>query len=504
MTITAPWYKRITYRQIVLAIVVLLGFGIRIFDLTDPPLDFHPTRQLRSAILARSFYYQWNPSADPVLREKAINMGNSLEVYEPPILETLTAGIYLIAGQEIWWISRIMNALFWSIGGLVLFWIARRYTGFAASLVGLAFYLYLPFSIIASRSFQPDPWMVMWLLLAMASLLRWMDTGQWVDAIAAGLITGMAILVKMITVFPLVLIWGAVILTQLDSPARYKNARFYIAIVLAAVPSILFYIINLGSRSSGFFSFWTVALSHLVLESNFYADWLVMLHNQFSLSNILLSLVGTIIAKRELKALLVGGWTGYFIYGLFFPYQMVTHEYYHLMLIPLIGLSIVSVAEAVNGLIQPQDWFWRLAAVAVLVGSCGYCLYVGRSVLIARSYANEPIAWKKIGDAIPADGKIIALTSEYGNRLMYYGWRGIAGYWPDSGDLRLFSLAGSGPTDFASYFKDKINGMDYFLVTMFSEFDAQPDLKDELTKNYPVLSEGDGYVLYDLRTGKAR
>src|SRR5512133_1130854 len=269
---TQPWYTRRFIQTILLALVILLGFGIRIFDLTDPPLDFHPTRQLRSAILARSFYYQWNPSADPPLREKAVNMGNSLESYEPPILEALVASVYLAAGQEIWWVSRILNAIFWSIGGLVLFWISRRYTGTFASLIGLAFYLYLPFSIIASRSFQPDPWMVMWLLLAMASLLRWMDTGRWRDAIIAGLLTGMAVLVKMTTVFPLVLIWAAVILTQIGSLIRFKDIKFYAAVALAAIPSVLFYIINLGSRSSHFFSFWTGALSHLVLELKFYAD----------------------------------------------------------------------------------------------------------------------------------------------------------------------------------------------------------------------------------------
>jgi hypothetical protein len=149
-----------------------------------------------------------------------------------------------------------------------------------------------------------------------------------------------------------------------------------------------------------------------------------------------------------------------------------------------------------------QHGLWRAAAAGVLVLSSAYCLYVSRSVLVASNYASEPVAWKKIGAAIPADGKVIALTSEYGNRLMYYGWRGIAGYWPDSGDLRLFNLAGTGPTDFASYFKDKTAGMDYFLVTMFSEFDAQPDLKNELTTKYPVLSEGDGYILFDLRNPK--
>ncbi|BCY16203.1 hypothetical protein hrd7_00520 [Leptolinea sp. HRD-7] len=496
---TVSWYSRRDVQAVLLAVVVLLGFGIRIFDLTDPPLDFHPTRQLRSAILARSFYYQWNPAADPVLREKAVNMGNSLEVYEPPILEGLVAGVYLASGQEIWWVSRILNALFWCTGGLALFSIARRYTGFFASLTGLAFYLYLPFSIIASRSFQPDPWMVMWLLLAIDALLRWMDTSRWKDAVFAGLLAGITVLIKMVTVFPLVFIWAAVILTKGGLKSRFKNGQFYTAVVLAAVPSVIFYLFNLGSRSSDFFSFWTVALSHLVLESNFYADWLVMLHNQFALSNILLSMLGITLARREFKAVLAAGWTGYFIYGLFFPYQMVTHEYYHLIVIPLIGLSLTPVVEMINIGLSTQHWSWRAAAAGVLVLSSAYCLYVSRSVLVATNYASEPLAWKKIGDAIPAEGKVIALTSEYGNRLMYYGWRGIAGYWPDSGDLRLFSMAGSAPTDFESYFKDKTAGMDYFLVTMFSQFDAQPDLKNELTTKYPVLSEGDGYILFDLR-----
>ena len=41
-------------------LVLLLGLGIRLVDLTDPPLDFHATRQLRSAILARAAYFQFS------------------------------------------------------------------------------------------------------------------------------------------------------------------------------------------------------------------------------------------------------------------------------------------------------------------------------------------------------------------------------------------------------------------------------------------------------------
>ncbi len=38
--------------------LLLLGLGIRLLDLTDPPLDIHPTRQLHSALMARGMYYR--------------------------------------------------------------------------------------------------------------------------------------------------------------------------------------------------------------------------------------------------------------------------------------------------------------------------------------------------------------------------------------------------------------------------------------------------------------
>ena len=61
---------RLTLIQItVLVVVCLVGFGIRMYHLKDPPLDFHPTRQLRSALISRSVYYQLNPAADPAKRK---------------------------------------------------------------------------------------------------------------------------------------------------------------------------------------------------------------------------------------------------------------------------------------------------------------------------------------------------------------------------------------------------------------------------------------------------
>ncbi|HJS29813.1 MAG TPA: hypothetical protein VJ768_09335, partial [Anaerolineales bacterium] len=43
---------------VTLAVLYVVGLGVRLADLTDPPLDFHPTRQLRSAIIAREMYLE--------------------------------------------------------------------------------------------------------------------------------------------------------------------------------------------------------------------------------------------------------------------------------------------------------------------------------------------------------------------------------------------------------------------------------------------------------------
>ena len=109
--------------------LLFLGLGLRLYDLTDQPIDFHPTRQLRGAIVARGMYYEMLPDADPELRQKAINFWASTGEYEPPFLERMVALTYLIVGGEYPWIARIYNALLWIIGGAALFALARRASG---------------------------------------------------------------------------------------------------------------------------------------------------------------------------------------------------------------------------------------------------------------------------------------------------------------------------------------------------------------------------------------
>jgi hypothetical protein len=143
----------------IIAVVLLfaLGLGIRLYDLTDAPLDFHPTRQLHSMMIARGIYYQDLDSAPEWKRDLAVQQWKAEMLLEPPLVENLAVLGYRLAGGEYLWLPRLFSILFWMIGAGLLYWIAKDITGANGGVIALTYVLLLPFAVIASRSFQPEP-----------------------------------------------------------------------------------------------------------------------------------------------------------------------------------------------------------------------------------------------------------------------------------------------------------------------------------------------------------
>lgn len=492
---TSTWQSRAN--GLVLMVIFALGIGIRLYDLTDPPLDFYASRQLRSAIIARSIYYQLNANLDPALRQMAEGLAK-LEVYEPPILENIVGFTDYLIGGEFFWIGRIYNAIFWALGGLALYLAGRRFASFPAILVGLSYYFFLPFSVIGSRSFQPDPWMVMWIFITAFTLYRWAETKTWKWAFIAGVAGGIAILVKVMAGFFVVGMLAILTITVVGFKRLFRDPQPWLIGVLMLSPALVYYLALNPQRSGDFLSFWTVGLSGLVTSTHFYADWLAMVKGLTGLTMFMAALLGVLLAEKKMRSLLIGGWLGYGLFGLTFPYQYITHDYYHLALIPLIALSVLPVLDAFFDVLRKQQWVWQATAVAILVFAAGYSLYVSRSILYAADYALEPASWARVGAALPEGRPFVALTADYGMRLSYYGWRNITAAWPSTADLKLSALSGNDPLEYENYFNEVTAGKDYFLVTAFSELDAQPQLKELLTDRYPVYVEGNGFIIYDL------
>src|SRR5512138_1819409 len=204
MSISTQSERRISLPLLISVIALfVLGAILRLIDLNDPPLDFHTSRQLRNSIVARNIYYQSLPDADPQKQELAASFANAVGHYEPPIIESLVAFTYRLIGHESYAIPRIWDILFWLLAGLALFDLARRAISPWASLVALAYFFVLPFSVQASRSFQPDPLMTASFAVGIYFLYRWSeeisdDKQSWKWAVVAGLILGFAVLVKIV------------------------------------------------------------------------------------------------------------------------------------------------------------------------------------------------------------------------------------------------------------------------------------------------------------------
>src|SRR5512134_1668930 len=135
-----------------LALVLIFGaaLAIRLYDLTDLPLDFHPTRQLVSAIKARGLYFETQPDGISTWHlETGIRQAKLKADVEPVVFERLVAFTYGFIGEKVW-IARIYSSLFWLIGGIFLFMLAREFVPFEGALVSTTYYLIFPYAIIGS------------------------------------------------------------------------------------------------------------------------------------------------------------------------------------------------------------------------------------------------------------------------------------------------------------------------------------------------------------------
>jgi len=497
-------------RPTLLLILLLgLGFAIRVYDLTDLPLDFHPTRQLLSLIKARGMYYQGRSDVPELQRQFAVQQWKSKAEIEPEIVERLTAFTYRFTGEQVW-VGRLYSILFWLIGGLFLYFLARDLVSEEGGLAVLAFYLFLPYAVFASRSFQPDPLMVTFIIAFWWAVNRWaaltssplpQGEGQrvreWQWAILAGLLGGLAILIKFSAVF-FVLGGGlGAALSALSLKDVIRRPQVWTMALLGVLPGAAYFVYGvyiagfLGQQFSGRF------IPSLLVSPTFYLNWLSTLNHVMGLG-FALALLGIFFFRR--RGFILGLWGAYFAYGLYFDYHIWSHDYYNLPLLPLAALSLSPLgawmlghlAESTSG----SRWM-RGLSVAVLVLGLVSVLWDVRSTLKSVDYRPQASMWESISQMLGPDARVVALTQDYGSRLAYWGWLDSA-QWPVAGDLSYHEDLRGAQADFDERFKNLASKRDFFLVTLPDELKAQPMLKERLAQ-YPIFAEGDGYVIYDLR-----
>jgi hypothetical protein len=485
---------------LVLTLLLLfgLGFAIRVYDIDDLPLDFHPTRQLFSAIKARGMYYQDLPDVPEWQRRLAVQMWKTKVTIEPEILPRLAAFLYQFTGEKLW-VPRLLSSIFWLVGGIFVYLLGCELVSTDGAIVSLAFYLFTPYGIFASRTFQPDPLMVMSILVFWWLVWKWVGQPSWKWAILAGLLGGLAIFIKLVAAFFVVGGAFGALLGRLRVRNMILNAQLWVMAILGLLPGAIWafdglYVANfLKNEFAGNF------IPSLLGSPVFYLQWQNNATFVAGSVGISLGLLGFFLVKgRNSRLLFAGIWTAYLVFGLYFNYHISTHDYYSLPLIPIVAISLAPFgAWFFERLARTTKNIWmRIVVYIVLLYGVGASLWTVRNEMKSIDYRPEEAYWAEISSILGHQASVIALTSDYGSSLEYWGWQNSA-LWPPSGQLYYQDVRG-GILDIDKLFKERVSKKALFLIADLDDFERQTYLKHRLYSAYPIYAEGDGFLVFDL------
>ncbi len=488
-----PWLM-----TVLVAVLFVAALGIRLYDLTDLPNDFYMTRQYHSLLIARGMYYDHLTNVPDWQRNIAVSMWKAEDLIEPPIMEGIVALTYNLTGMQVW-MGRLYASLFWLIGGIAIWLLANEMSMRYGGLIALAYFLFVPFAVTVSRAFIPDPLMVAMVAWSVWALYRWEMRPTWKRAILAGVLMGLSIFVKSVAVFPLLGAAAGLVISRGSWKRIFADKKTWAVVGLTIIPSLIYYIYgsitsNLQSQFSlRFFpSYWT--------DPSFYGRWIFMAAGFSGFAAMFAALVGILLyPTNRQRFIAIGLWVGYIAYGFTFPYHFITHDYYHLPIILVVAFGLIPAADTlVRRVLEKNGWLWRAAFVGILLFGVAMQMWASRNTMAVANYRADIAYYQNLGKLIGQDKKIIEVSGDYGYRLGYWGWVEGA-YWPSTMDTDLRTLAGQATPDFSTEFAKRTAGMDEFVITSLAELDRQPQLRDYLAANYPVIAKGEGYLIYNLK-----
>jgi hypothetical protein len=213
---------------------------------------------------------------------------------------------------------------------------------------------------------------------------------------------------------------------------------------------------------------------------------------------VIVSLAGIfLIRDRSARSLAAGGFAGYVLYGIVFSYQTSTHDYYHLPLIPLVGLGLGAAFSLAVEHFQAPRWLRSALLCGLLLTFALSNLWGARTELKRADHRADAALAEEIGAMFRPEDRVVSIAPYYSYALKYWGWVNATN-WLSAGDFEVRALAGQ-EVDVQAAFREAIAGKDFFLVMDFTELDRQPLVRQQLDENYPLIKQTEGYAVYDLR-----
>lgn len=470
---------------VLLLLILILGFGVRLYKINAPIADWHSWRQVDTAAVAR--YYVDN--GIDILHPRYYDISSVQTGYfnkegyrfvEFPIYSVLHAVFYQAIPAisfDAW--GRLISIACALITGYALFLIGRKYIGRRGGLMAAFFYLFLPFNVYFTRVLLPEPMATMFAVVSVWLFIKFIESEKREYLFTSALMFSGALLLKPYAGFYFVPI-AYLAIRKYGFAGILRNIPLLLALDIALVPFFAWrawmgqqqFMVGIphfawafngdGIRFRPAFWRWIFGerLGHLILGTWGLIPFAAGLQNHFE-------------KKRRdfVIELMLLGMLGYVVVV---ATASVRHDYYQSIAIPAIALALARGSQAMMK---------TKASFVLLVFSVG--MMFGMSAYLIKEFykVNHPefvTVGAIVDETIPKDAQIIA---------------------PDNGNtVFLYYTRRQGWPVLEESIQEAINnkGADYYVSVNKNDADTA-----KFKTMFETVKEADNFILLDLHKTKS-
>jgi len=467
-----------------LFLILLLALVVRLFQIDNSVLDWHAFRQADTASVTREYI----KNGIDLLRPRYHDLSNiqsgkdNLEgwrMVEFPIENAAVALTAKLVPIDLVLLSRLFSIGFSLIAIAALYGLVNSISGKRLALWSAFFMSVLPYSIYYSRVVLPEPAMLATSIISLYFFDRWLKKQNYQNYLFSLLALSLSLLLKPYVIFTTP-IYLALAWTRLKTK-MFLLPQLYLFPILAVMPLYFWrnWILNFESG---------IPASDWLLNGNlirFRPAWFRWLFWErigkliLGIGGILISALALTKPIRKNEWFIYGGWwLGMFTYLSVFATGNVQHDYYQVLLIPILAITLALGtirSIAILGKLMPH---WLAKDVTGIILAVGLIFSWGQ--VVGYFQINHPEyseAGRAVDELTPEDALIIA---------------------PAFGDTQfLFQTNRRGwPIGFEIEKKIEL-GAEYYVNT------AEDDETKLLESQYTIVRKTDKFTLIDLRHKKS-
>ncbi len=467
--------------SILIFLIIILGATLRLYRLDAPLADWHSWRQTDTASVAREYVKKGIDLLHPTYHDlssipSGLDNPEGHRFVEFPIISALHATLaknYPALSLVEW--GRFLSVIASSISIGLIYLIMKHVSGSLAATVAAFVYATLPYNIFYGRVILPEPHLVLFMLAALYSFIRYYETGRVLPLLLYTAATTLAVLMKptaLVVAIPIALYslfgtkvnlkrLGIVALVSALSVLPYAWWRSYVASYPAGIPANAWLFNGNGIRFKGAWLRWLFGdrIGRLIL-------------GYWGMIPLAFGLIG--LGRKKSETTIVGGLAlGSLLYMTVIATGNVQHDYYQIQIIPslamIMGVGVSYVYSLRKTLLS------KITLTALLVPCYLIALALGWYEVRGYFNINNPAivaAGERIDKITQPDDKVIA---PYMGDTAFLFQTNRTG-WPIGGDIDLKIKSG------ASY---------YVTTTRDAEY-------QELIKKYTLVEETDQYSIIKL------